>query len=215
MPNAATYANYYRERCEAGDFFTCFDGGKTRGEYFSLAERNFELNVLPYIEIGGTCLDLGYGGGGMLRAAERYFDCLYGVDVHNEGDFVKDHFERCPNLYAFDGMTIPIADNSVDVAWSWCVFQHLGSIVIACSYLEELARVLKPGGRAVVYYIPCDDEYEEIDEPRVNICNLRLSDKFMMDCCSLKRGFKTTSLRPGGGYGKQSGIVFFKETNSI
>jgi ubiquinone/menaquinone biosynthesis C-methylase UbiE len=48
-----------------------------------------------------------------------------------------------------DGSTLrPLADASVDVCVSHVVFQHIPDPCVTLSYVREMGRVLKPGGRA-------------------------------------------------------------------
>ncbi|HET6880593.1 MAG TPA: class I SAM-dependent methyltransferase [Pirellulales bacterium] len=48
----------------------------------------------------------------------------------------------------------PLEDESIDFAWSFDVFVHLTGAVTA-SYLRELRRVLRTGGRAVIHHNAC------------------------------------------------------------
>ncbi len=61
--------------------------------------------------------------------------------------------KRCPegvDFLAFDGVTLPFADGSVDLAFAGCVFHHIphGRHV---AILSELRRVLAPGGMLSVF----------------------------------------------------------------
>ncbi|HWA89208.1 MAG TPA: class I SAM-dependent methyltransferase [Rhizomicrobium sp.] len=63
----------------------------------------------------------------------------------------RQRFAGATNIdyYVTDGMTLP--DVSADFVWSFDAFVHMDRDVIA-SYLKEIARVLKPGGGAVVHH---------------------------------------------------------------
>ena len=51
-----------------------------------------------------------------------------------------------------DGLSLPgVADDSIDFAWSFDSFVHMQPDVVA-AYLHELARVLRPGGLAVIHH---------------------------------------------------------------
>lgn len=59
-----------------------------------------------------------------------------------------DHVTFCVN----DGASLPgVADATVDFVWSYDSFVHMEADVIA-AYLGEFARVLRPGGRAVIHH---------------------------------------------------------------
>jgi SAM-dependent methyltransferase len=75
-----------------------------------------------------TCLDLSRRS---LDLAERRFP--------SQADFVH-----------FDGARIPFADDHFDIAFAMCVFHHIdhGQHV---SLLEELRRVIRPGGHLFVF----------------------------------------------------------------
>jgi SAM-dependent methyltransferase len=50
------------------------------------------------------------------------------------------------------GRTLPIPDQSVDVVYSFIVFQHLEHLEVHRALLAETARVLRPGGWAILYH---------------------------------------------------------------
>ena len=51
-----------------------------------------------------------------------------------------------------DGKTLPrVADGAVDFVWSYDAFVHMSAEVVD-SYLAEIHRVLRPGGRAIIHH---------------------------------------------------------------
>ena len=104
---------------------------------------------------GGTALEIGYGGGRLLNAACNYFQRAIGIDIHGERDEVErllraqghSNFE----LIESDGESIPVESASIDFVYSFIVMQHLPRLAVLQAYLDETARVLRPGGVAQIY----------------------------------------------------------------
>jgi ArsR family transcriptional regulator len=119
-----------------------------RGEYFgTLFSTEAMLGLLP---ADYTVADLGCGTGQLLHRLAPHVGRLIGVD--NSGAMLKAARKRLgdtPNVELRDGdlLALPIDAGTCDAAL----------LVLALSYLPEpqpvlaeLARVLKPGGRAVI-----------------------------------------------------------------
>jgi len=69
-------------------------------------------------------------------------------------DHCRERFSRCANVSYFtnDGASLPfVEDSSVDFIWSYDAFVHMEGNVIR-AYLREFARILRPGGRAVLHH---------------------------------------------------------------
>jgi len=58
-----------------------------------------------------------------------------------------------PAFEQFDGKRLPFDDGVLDAVYSIRVLNQTGSVDVALNLVEEMARVLKPGGRLVVEYI--------------------------------------------------------------
>lgn len=99
----------------------------------------------------GSALDFGCGVGRLTQALAGYFERVTGVDIarsmlenarrfndHANVTFV--HNEQ-PNLAVFP-------DESFDFVYTTIVLQHMAP-EFALAYLDEFARVLRPGGAAV------------------------------------------------------------------
>ncbi len=100
-----------------------------------------------------VAIEIGPGGGRWTRYMLG-FRQLYAIDFHQELLDELGKLFRCPQLTPLknDGCDFPgIADSSVDFVFSFGVFVHLEFHIIE-GYLEEIARVLKPGGKAVIQY---------------------------------------------------------------
>lgn len=146
-------------------FFNWFDGGISADGAFHRAGITFKKMMFPFIEKyfdtetlkDKMSLDIGYGGGGQVYAASKIFKYSLGLDVHCESAYVEQELlSRGANnifLYECDGESIPfLKEKSVDFVHSWAVFMHLGNLSVVVSYLNEIRRVLKYGGIAVLYF---------------------------------------------------------------
>jgi SAM-dependent methyltransferase len=106
----------------------------------------------PYDRVA---LEIGYGGGRLLLPACRAFRHVVGVDVHDRTALVSEALQARGisnfSLHIGDGRHLPVDDESVDVVYSFIVFQHLERVEIARSYLRESHRVLRSGGVAALY----------------------------------------------------------------
>lgn len=155
-------------------FFSWFDGGKTVAGAFKKSEGIFKRLMLPWAKKFDTSLDIGYGGGGQVLAASKYFKYALGVDVHEEVEFVekelkKRNKEKNIALFIGDGKTLPVDNEKVDFVSSWVTFLHLGTIEVVESYLKEIYRVLRGGGVAVIFFtrlvrtksVQTEEEYSE------------------------------------------------------
>lgn len=144
------------------EFFTWFDFAESKDAAFARGAWDFSIHIAhplaPYLEKPAekTILDIGYGAGRMLAAASRHFGQAIGVDIHGEPDLVREELAQRgvhnAALFTADGKTIPLENDSVDVAYSFIVFMHLEYIEVFHAYLEEIHRVLRPGGLAVIYF---------------------------------------------------------------
>jgi SAM-dependent methyltransferase len=102
-------------------------------------------------------LDVGCGVGGSTRRLSYETGCrVTGIDL---SDQYIEAAERLTQLLAMQdrvrfqaasALALPFADNSFDGAWS---IQMNMNVEDKLSWLKELYRVLKPGGRAVLYEV--------------------------------------------------------------
>jgi SAM-dependent methyltransferase len=111
--------------------------------------------LLRTIPAGGTVLEIGPGAGRWSEVLAPRADRLVLVDVaarvlevcrERLGDqphvrYVRSHGDDLPGVH----------DATVDAVWSFDVFVHVAP-VDQSGYLAEIARVLRPGGVAVVHH---------------------------------------------------------------
>ncbi len=103
--------------------------------------------------LGDRVLDVGAGYGGAARHLARTYGsqvtCLNLSEVENERNRELSAAQGLgEQIDVVDGSfeDLPFEDNSFDVAWSQDAFLHSGD---RTRVLEEVARVLRPGGRLV------------------------------------------------------------------
>jgi SAM-dependent methyltransferase len=124
-----------------------------------------------------TMLDVGCGTGILAVAAEPFLlpnGHYIGLDVNQRDiEFCRRHYPR--PTYEFVHFEVnnpayapgqtqqarawPLADNQFDMVTALSVWTHLNE-ADACFYFAEVARVLKPGGRALITFFLLDDAYE-------------------------------------------------------
>lgn len=138
-------------------FFRWFAAGSTPDKAFAHAEKTWDVCIKPFLpKVLGKSLDIGYGGGGLVLCAGRVFEHTYGTDIHRESAFVVGELgsRGCFNstLWESDGRELPFPDESMDFVYSWTVFMHLLKIDVVVDYIKEIARILSPEGRALIYW---------------------------------------------------------------
>ncbi len=95
---------------------------------------------------GGRVLVDGCGIGMYNRALLDFTPHVFGLDV--EADRVRQAAEHAPNLAVAVGEYLPYADAQFDVVLSHEVIEHVQNDRL---YAAEMIRVLKPGGRAIIF----------------------------------------------------------------
>jgi SAM-dependent methyltransferase len=133
--------------------------------------------ALGGLQPGGRVLDIGCGIGRMARPLAGYLDAggsYDGFDIHAEGiawcepryrDLVNFRFQLADirnALYNPGGSVtaseyrFPYPDGAFDLVFATSVFTHLVA-GDALHYLDEVARVLAPGGRTLLTFFVLDD----------------------------------------------------------
>lgn len=91
-------------------------------------------------------LDVGCGVGAFVRRLREFSELVYGVDIDEER--VREGASLVPNLALSVGEYLPFADDTFDVVLLHEVIEHVTDDL---ETLREVARVLKQGGRAVIF----------------------------------------------------------------
>jgi len=129
----------------------------SREEFLSSGAETVDM-VMEWLGEEGPrerALEIGCGLGRLSHHLARSFQRVDGVDVApsmiEQGnqmglrDNVQLHLISGADLEAFES-------GNYDLVFSYLVFQHVPDAEVLRRYLHEIARVLKPGGRAVLQY---------------------------------------------------------------
>lgn len=124
--------------------------------FFLVGEQDWESFLEHWRRYGvepGVALEVGCGAGRLTRPMTRFFRHVHGVDVAAGmlERASKAVHELPVDLHLTDGLTLPLADGSVDAVFSTHVFQHLDNDRDAEQNWREIARVLRPGGTLMVH----------------------------------------------------------------
>lgn len=108
--------------------------------------RRFEL-IRRYAPLeGATILDVGCGLGLYVRQFRAFSPHVWGVDI--DADKVAEASKTLPNISQAPAEALPFADGTFDVVLSHEVLEHVDDDRRA---VAEACRVLRPGGRLVVF----------------------------------------------------------------
>lgn len=108
----------------------------------------------PHLRPDMTVLDFGCGAGYLAREVSAHVTTVVAVDVSGGAIACAKVLNPAPNVEyrvnRADALTA-IADDSIDLAYSFAVLQHLDRDRSRRS-LAELARVLKPAGHGLCHF---------------------------------------------------------------
>lgn len=90
-------------------------------------------------------LEIGCSRGDMVRRLQKVAPASYGVDVNKEAIL----HGVTPNLAAMDATSLEFPNNSFDKIYSAHTIEHIPNLQKA---LQEMARVLRQGGKALLIY---------------------------------------------------------------
>ena len=128
-------------------------------EFFALVERERYERYAPWMKsalgferfAGKTVLEVGFGLGTDHMAFARSGARCYGVDLtpaHVDATRRRLRLENLPvRIARGDAEVLPFADSSFDAVYSFGVLHHTPD---TGSAVEEVRRVLRPGGEAIV-----------------------------------------------------------------
>ena len=167
-------------------------------EYFA----EYKIRDISEISVDGDpvrlILDFGAGVGGSIPHVRHYFPdaSLVCLDVSEKSlEIARTRFPGQAEFRAFDGKRIPLADDTVDVAFAACVLHHVPHSEHE-ALLGELRRVLRQGGRLFVFE---HNPINPLTVRAVNTCpfdeNAVLISAFAMRKAFTNAGFSTVQRR--------------------
>lgn len=165
----------------------CTDDWKDDAFYLASAKQEVErLQSIAHLNEQSSLLDIGCGQGRLaigLAAVLPTLRLYCGIDVSRPSinwcnlniaafhpNFRFLHMDIHNERYNPHGLPfkppvqLPLADESFDIAFLYSVFTHMRSNDVA-SYLQDLGRVLRPGGRAFFTVYAEDAGEAEAENP--------------------------------------------------
>ncbi|XP_049634521.1 alkylated DNA repair protein alkB homolog 8 [Suncus etruscus] len=112
------------------------------------------LRTLP---AGSIVADIGCGNGKYLGINKELF--MVGCD--RSSSLVDICRERQFQAFVCDALAIPIRSGSCDACISIAVIHHLATTERRVAALQELLRLLRPGGKALIYVWAMEQEYNQ------------------------------------------------------
>ena len=114
-----------------------------------IIEDGLIMGKLHYSSEPVTILDLGCGTGRMMEYMADDFNNVIGVDV--SGEMIRQAYDRLQGitnieLMENDGENIPVKEDSVDIVFSYLVFQHIKDREMVENNFKEVMRILKQKG---------------------------------------------------------------------
>jgi ubiquinone/menaquinone biosynthesis C-methylase UbiE len=108
---------------------------------------DLEVEVVERYAAGKRALEVGCGTGLLLGRVARFASSAQGIDL--SGGMLARAAERGLSVVQASATELPIASESVDVAYSFKVLAHVPDIAGA---LREMARVVRPGGWVIAEF---------------------------------------------------------------
>jgi ubiquinone/menaquinone biosynthesis C-methylase UbiE len=123
-------------------------------DHFTPLNEMEEMHRLLFkgVPLGGMALDFGCGPGRAMVKYYDMFDRIDGVDISEANIELAEKYLNwqlipTPNLYVNNGVDLSdIPSDTYDAVYSIQVMSHIGVYDIRRNLLEEMHRVLKPGG---------------------------------------------------------------------
>ena len=140
---AKTNARYY--------IFTDFGKKITEERFRQSGQEDYQRFILKdsLLTSRDNILEIGCGIGRMTEFLAADFKKVFCLDISKTMiNMAKERLGQLKNVSFIetDGTTIPIKDESIDIVFSYIVFQHIKSKDMIKKYFEQAGRVLKPKG---------------------------------------------------------------------
>ncbi|XP_062983165.1 alkylated DNA repair protein alkB homolog 8 isoform X2 [Elgaria multicarinata webbii] len=112
------------------------------------------LRALP---CGSVVADVGCGNGKYLGVSKDLY--MFGCDRSKA--LVDISGEKGFQAFVCDALSVPVRSGSCDACISIAVIHHFSTVERRLATLRELVRLLRPGGRALVYVWAMEQEYNK------------------------------------------------------
>lgn len=145
-----------------------------------------EIYRRKWVRPGASILDFGCGDGNSARFFRKYDpSCRYfGVDVSEESiETAKAKYQtEGVSFCAYDGRRLPYKSGVFDVVFIACVLHHVEP-EDRPGLLREIRRVLKPGGRLIIFE---HNPYNPLTRRMVNTCPFDVNAKLLTSGYQMK-----------------------------
>jgi len=124
---------------------------KSEAQFWASGAPDLEGLILDGLELAprAAALEIGCGVGRLLRPLAARASRVIGVDISpamvEQGRTLLADLPQV-TLQVTEGRLDGIADASLDLVYSFAVFQHIPAKSVIATYIEEAARVLRGGG---------------------------------------------------------------------
>nr|XP_036876263.1 alkylated DNA repair protein alkB homolog 8 isoform X1 [Manis javanica] len=115
------------------------------------------VEFLKALPSGSLVADIGCGNGKYLGINEKL--CMIGCDRSQK--LVEICRERRFQAFVCDALAVPIRSGSCDACISIAVIHHFATAERRVAALQELVRLLRPGGKALIYVWAMEQEYDK------------------------------------------------------
>lgn len=115
------------------------------------------VEFLKALPSGSLVADIGCGNGKYLGINKE----LYMIGCDRSQNLVDICRERQFQAFVCDALAVPIRSGSCDACISIAVIHHFATAERRVAALQELVRLLRPGGKALVYVWAMEQEYKE------------------------------------------------------
>lgn len=132
--------------------------GTSEHDFWNIKPEYHWLNDLDGSEV---FVDIGCGIGRIGKWVSPLVKHYHGVDISEEMlKIAREVFTRHRNttFWKSEQNLRMFNDNEVDIAFTCLVFQHIG-LEKSLSYIEDVKRILRPGGCFYCYNIPNANSY--------------------------------------------------------
>ncbi len=158
MKPANSMRKDWNERARQNAFFYIASWRKDWNEqsFFESGEADYEKLVAPalfqlsFSPEESSMAELGCGAGRMTRAFARRFRSVTALDISEEMQSqAKKYLADSSNIrwVLTDGTSLaPVESSSLDFVFSYLVLQHYPSGDLVASSIQEMLRILRPGG---------------------------------------------------------------------
>lgn len=141
------------------DFLNWFDATKSISSCINKAASDWKYRFSSHAYFTKlnkkNALEIGFGGGRLMTQSSKDFVNVYGVDIHRNfpmtTNFLASQGVNNYSLYHRDDIS-QIKSNSIDLIYSFIVFQHFDSLEEVDYYLKHIYRLLNKEGIAHIYF---------------------------------------------------------------